>query len=140
VTPRPDFAAAAAAALSTELPPRDDWQPPTVLPPFWDLVQRGDDGAWYRNDAAGLAVALSVGKEADGRFWLHLSISHRARLPRWSELVEAKELFLGNREAYQVVPPRERYVNIHPNCLHLFALLDVAAAALPDFTRGTGCL
>lgn len=136
-----DFVAAslALAAVGDDLPPRDAWSPPAVLPPFWELVSRAEDGAAYRNDQAGLAAIITCSKELDGRFWIHLSLSHRARLPRWAELVEAKELFLGNREAYQVIPPRERYVNIHPNVLHLWAPLD-GAPPLPDFTRGTGSI
>jgi hypothetical protein len=67
-------------------------------------------------------------------------VSHRNRVPSWRELVSVKELFLGDREAYKVLPPKSRYVNIHPNVLHVFALLDEHASALPDFTRGTGGL
>jgi len=46
----------------------------------------------------------------------------------------------GTVEAYQVIPPKARYVNINERVLHVFALLDEAATALPDFTRGTGSL
>ena len=52
---------------------------------------------------------------------------------------EAKELFVGRDEfAYQVIPPRDQHVNIHPNVLHLWSCLD--GSPLPDFTRGTGSL
>jgi hypothetical protein len=44
-----------------------------------------------------------------------------------------KRTFIGDdREAYQVFPPIDRYVNIHPNVLHLFC--DPAGPVLPDFT------
>jgi len=117
----------------------DRWRPPTILPPAWRMVVLGEDGAKYENRAFKLRAIVSCAEERDGRLWLHLSVSHRERLPSWREMVECKELFLGNREAYQVVPPRERYVNIHPRTLHLFALLD-GAPALPDFTRESGSL
>lgn len=116
------------------------WAAPRVLPPMWAEIQRDRSGAKYMNDVLLLAAILSCNIEIDGRAWLHLSVSHRDRVPKWRELVEVKELFLGDRESYQVLPPKKRYVNIHPNVLHLFALLDESASALPDFTRGTGSL
>lgn len=118
----------------------DGWKPPVVLPPAWTIVEMKDDGASYVARSLELAAILSCAREADGRAWLHVSVSHRRRLPNWRELVAIKELFLGDREAYQVLPPKARYVNIHPNVLHLFALLDEKASALPDFTGGTGSL
>lgn len=128
--------ASARAALETP----QAWSPPSVLPPLWDVHAIASDGGRYVNATQRLVAILSCARELDGRLWLHLSLSHEARLPKWGELVEAKELFLGNREAYKVIPPRERYVNIHPNVLHLFALLDERETALPDFTHGTGSL
>ncbi len=116
------------------------WEPPRVLPTSWREVERGPDGAKYMNANARLICILSCSVELDGRAWLHLSCSHAQRIPTWGELRVCKEQFLGDREAYSVVPPRARYVNIHNNVLHLFALLDEQATALPDFTGGTGSL
>lgn len=117
------------------------WEAPRILPPSWREVERDHSGsAKYVNPAARLACILSCDVEDDGRAWLHLSVSHATRIPTWGELRIAKEQFLGDREAYQVLPPRARYVNIHNNVLHLFALLDESASALPDFTGGTGSL
>jgi hypothetical protein len=95
------------------------------------------DGARYANDA-GLTVILSGAIEEDGRRWLHLSISHRSRLPKWRELVAVRDLFPGDVYCYQVLPPQEKHVNIHPRVLHLWHCLD--GNPLPDFTRGTGSL
>lgn len=117
------------------------WSPPLVMPPAWSVVDvdpRGL-GAAYTSEMLGLTALLSCGVEHDERPWLHLSVSHRVRIPTWREMREAKELFLGDREAYSILPPRARYVNINPHVLHLFARLD-GSAALPDFTRGTGSL
>jgi hypothetical protein len=36
--------------------------------------------------------------------------------------------------AYAVFPPADRYVNIHPHCLHLWARLD-GSAVLPEFSE-----
>lgn len=116
------------------------WKPPVVLPPHWTIVVMEEDGAKYTSRRLGLGAILSCAKELDGRAWLHLSVSHRDRIPTWLELRDCKELFLGDREAYSVLPPKRRYVNIHPHVLHLFALLDQGATALPDFTHGSGSL
>jgi hypothetical protein len=109
------------------------WSPLVVLPPFWRLVQRNLDGGKYLNDAAALAAIVSVSVEPDGKRWVHLSVSHRARLPSWRELRECKDLFLGRGVyAYQVLPPEDRYVNIHPRVLHLWHCLD--GDPLPEFS------
>lgn len=109
-------------------------------PKDWKELERDDVGsavgAKYRSYTRRLTVILTCAIEDDGRAWLHLSVSHAERIPTWGELRFVKETFLGDREAYQVMPPKARYVNIHPHCLNVFALLD--GAALPDFTRGTG--
>jgi hypothetical protein len=117
------------------------WEPPRVLPSNWREVERGLDGAKYISDAASLACVLSCSIESDGRPWLHMSVSHRKRIPTWGELRVTKELFLQDREAIQILPPKAKYINIHPNVLHLFALLDEkASTGLPDFTGGTGSI
>lgn len=116
------------------------WDAPRVLPPAWVEVERDVTGAKYRSKERNLVAIVSCGQERDGRWWMHLSVSHKNRTPTWQELAWCKEVFFGDREAYQVLPPKERYVNIHPNVLHLFALLESGATALPDFTRGTGSL
>lgn len=115
------------------------WDAPRILPPLWEEMDRSDDGsARYFARTLKLMTILSCCIENDGRAWLHLSVSHQARIPRWTELAEAKRVFIGDREAYQIMPPKERYVNINARVLHVFALLD--GDALPDFTRGTGSL
>ena len=117
------------------------WEPPRVLPSNWREVERGPDGAKYMSAAASLACILSCSIESDGRAWLHMSISHRSRIPTWGELRVTKELFLGDREAIQILPPKAKYINLHPNVLHLFALLEEKeATGLPDFTGGTGSI
>ena len=109
------------------------WTPPLVVPPNWRPYEQHADGGWWRvEDVKGeLAVLATCSTERDGREWVHVSISRRDRCPTWSDLTRAKDVVLGNCEAYCVLPPKERYVNTHPNCLHLFACLD--GPQLPDF-------
>lgn len=106
---------------------------PRVLPIGWSVVQRNEDGAAYQH--GGLCVIVSADTEQDGRPWLHVSASRAMRLPSWEDLRTVKEIFVGDRYAYQVLPPRAKYVNINPNVLHLWAPL-AGDPPLPDFTRG----
>jgi hypothetical protein len=124
-----------AAEVMDESRDVEGWDPPPA-PKSWREVTRDPRGAKYVNHERRLTVILSCSFENDSRAWLHLSVSHKERIPTWGELGIAKAAFLGDREAYQVMPPRARYVNIHPYVLNVFALL--RGEALPDFTRGTG--
>lgn len=114
--------------------PVAEWSPPRVLPPWWALDQEAADGARYLNRHEGFVVILSAATELDGKRWVHLSMSHHKRPPRWEELREAKDVFIGERFAYQVLPPPSQYVNIDHRVLHLWHCLD--GDPLPDFTRG----
>jgi len=134
----------AALELAIQRRPKG-WRAPIVLPPLWRMVDTdnvvdGDPTRMYQNDARSLRAILSCVYYQDGRAWLHLSLSHRERIPAWDEMGDAKRVLLGDREAYQVIPPKSRYVNINERVLHMFALLDPKATALPDFTRGTNSL
>ncbi len=111
---------------------------PRVVPASWRQIERRGDGAMYVQSATRLSLIVA-GEEHDGRRWLHMSMAHPDRLPTWPELVDAKEIFVGREEyAVQVIPPRSRYVNQHPFCLHLFTCVD--GHPLPDFTGGRGTL
>lgn len=112
---------------------------PKILPGNWQEHQRGADGCSYVNLKQRLSIIWSVAQEADGRWWQHVSVAHPVRLPTWDELVSIKEWPIGRDvDAYQVIPKRETYVNIHEHCLHLFRCLD--GDVLPDFTDGSGSL
>ena len=56
----------------------------------------------------------------DGGYW-HMSISHPSRYPTWDEIRDARyELVPDHVTMALLLPPREEYVNIHPNCFHLW--------------------
>lgn len=109
---------------------------PRLAHPDWSIVQRGQDGAAYQHRRRSLTLIWSVAWESDGRLWQHMSMSHRDRMPRWDELVEAKEWLMGTETyAYQVAPPRSVYVNDHPHVLHLFRCIDASyGQVLPEFS------
>lgn len=60
---------------------------------------------------------------SDGEGWEHVSVSQRNRkhLPNWREMCFVKDLFWGEEDCVvQFHPPKSRYVNRCPNCLHLW--------------------
>ena len=53
--------------------------------------------------------------------WEHVSVSRRDRCPTWDEMCWVKDLFWDPDETVlQFHPPKSRYINCHPFCLHLF--------------------
>lgn len=67
-----------------------------------------------------------VAREPHGRtdrlLW-HLSISHPDRYPSWDEIVDARyQLVPDGVTMAQILPPRRQYLNIHPNCFHLWEI------------------
>ena len=127
----------AAAKPDRESPKTSDWSPRKVLPAHWKLVMVVGDGAKYQSHR-GLTAIVSVSTELDGKAWLHLSVSRRKREPSWADLVEARNILLGDVMTYQVIPPSSEHVNIHSHVLHLWHCLE--GDVLPDFTRGSGSL
>ena len=108
----------------------------------WRKLQEAEDGEAWRT--ANLVVIWSVARAATGPlFWLHVSVSHRNRLPTWAEMALAKRLFIGpERWACQLHPPAAEHVNLHSRVLHLWAPwrasdwpLPDLSATLPDGTR-----
>jgi hypothetical protein len=109
----------------------------------WRLVSQTEDGDAFAGRVHGqpLLVLWSMAMEQDRNLWLHVSCSHKARVPLWGEISEVKRLFVGEqRWACQLHPPQAQYVNIHDRCLHLFAPFSPEAWRLPDFTEGTGSI
>jgi len=120
----------------------DDWTRDQLKNPGagWTIVPGSDtiDGRmWISSDK--LKVLASVGMELDGKFWLHVSFSRKDRLPSWFDIKRVKDAFIGEtRTAYQIFPPKDKYVNIRETVLHLWHCLD--GDVTPDFTHGTGSI
>lgn len=111
---------------------------PRVLPVGWRHPAGQPDNC-FQSIVHSLAVFLSVERHSDSRRWLHVSVSHRDRIPSWDELRSIKDLFIGrDKKAIQVLPPESEYVNHCPRCLHLWCCLD--GDGLPDFRRHGGTL
>lgn len=105
-------------------------------PGGWDLAHRANDGEGWVHLTSGMTAIWSVAREQDGRLWVHASMAHPKRVPYWDDLKRLREwLFPLDRYVYQVLPPLDRYVNVNPNVLHLWAVVD-GPEPLPDFLRG----
>ncbi len=111
---------------------------PCVLPAGYRVIDKAEDGCKleYRGMRDYHTVILSAAVELDQRRWLHVSVARPNALPSWELLKEVKQIFIGrNKQAVQVLPTEERYVNQHAYCLHLFHCLE-DNDPVPDFTRG----
>jgi hypothetical protein len=90
---------------------------------------------WERLIGQPIKVIESIATEADGRRWLHVSVSKSPskKMPTYEDLQEARKWFVGEgRECYMVFPPKDRYVNINP-VLHLWCCLSAPEGVLPQF-------
>lgn len=77
----------------------------------------GNQGAFYVPIGKELFIVIAS-NEMD---WEHVSVSHHERCPTWDEMCIIKSIFWDDEDAVvQFHPPKSEYVNIHPNCLHLW--------------------
>lgn len=112
-----------AAFAALQYPPKD-----------WHFLQAWGDGHCFVHKN-GLRLIVDCEKKADGRKWVHVSVSRKNFDPSHADMCMVKEAFLGTRYAYAVYPPREVYVNIHTHCLHLWALAEGDdGRVLPEFS------
>ena len=65
------------------------------------------------------AIVTQDVDELENKWW-HLSISHPTRYPKWDEIKEARYALLPDDITVgMLLPPKDGYVNLHPNCFHL---------------------
>lgn len=50
----------------------------------------------------------------------HASVSRQHDLPTWNQMKMVKEKLFGDIDVMMLLPRIEDYVNLHPNCLHLW--------------------
>lgn len=99
-------------------------RPPAGWTPRLDRLPVGIDACPPFVHVSGLCAIVSVDFAPAGAF-LHLSVSMRDRLPRWPEVVRARDAFLGEHVAcVHAVPDTRDHRNLHPYCLHLWARAD----------------
>lgn len=106
-----------------------------VCPKGWEVIGRWGDGFTVREKDGGLRVLVDCSFKDDGKPWLHVSYSRKHWIPSHGDTVKVKEAFIGgDRYAYAVFPPQSQYVNLHPNCLHLWACMSEDGRVLPEFS------
>lgn len=86
------------------------------IPLMGDL---GDEyNGMFRIKIKGEKYAI-VASNGDG--WEHVSISHKNKIPSWKIMSTIKDMFFEDDEVVmQLHPKKEDYINMHPNCLHLW--------------------
>lgn len=105
-------------------------------PQGWQVVSRWGDGWAVKQREGDLRVVIDCDRKDDGQEWIHVSYSCESRVPSHADTVLVKETFIGDRYAYAVFPPKSNYVNIHPNCLHLWAMwCSGEGRVLPEFSK-----
>lgn len=78
-------------------------------------------GAFYIPRLSHELKILATDGEGFSPKWEHVSVSLPNRTPNWDEMCFVKDLFWGEEETViQIHPPKSKYVNQHPNCLHLW--------------------
>ena len=111
--------------------------PPSGLqypPPGWIFLQFWGSGHAFQH-RCGLRLLIDCSMKDDNQWWVHISVSRRAQTPDHEDMAMVKSHFLGERYAYSVWPPLDKYVNIHANCLHIWALVDKGdGRILPEFS------
>jgi len=112
----------------------DEWV--QNLPPHsWVEITTPINGQRAFGHRDGRFVIVTVGHH-DGQWWLHVSVSRKKYMPSYEDLADAKQTFIGDaHQAIQIFPKRERHINIHEYCLHLWTCLEPNGDGLPDFGR-----
>ena len=94
--------------------------------------------AMYKEVPMNKIMGTEAGEYDDGKEWLHVSVSRKSKLPTYEELTRIKRDFIGDdKKAVFVLPEKEKHINLHNYCLHLFYS---AENPLPDFTAGIGSI
>lgn len=100
---------------------RHDWAAP---------VQFGPNG-WLFDHLHENGRIIVTACDFEGDEWIHASIAWQDRAPLYAEFALMHQaVFPGY--SYQVFPPEDQHINIHPNALHLWGRAD-GKAVMPEF-------
>lgn len=90
---------------------------------FRVLGESTDDGGMFAIPFEGRIFKVIASHGGD---WNHVSVSLENRCPNWREMCFIKVLFFGEDDlVIQYHPPKSKYKNVHPYCLHLWQPQDV---------------
>lgn len=77
---------------------------------------------------------------SDGMGWEHVSVSFKNvdRSPTWDEMCFIKNIFWDDTDTVlQYHPPKSKYINNHPHCLHLWRPIDKDVPVPETYLVGT---
>lgn len=99
------------------------WYKMEITPNLTDMILNGMLAAGTRQWAkANIHVLFSPSETHKDGVWKHASVSHHARYPTWDEILDVRYSFFDDgEEVCQILPPKKEYVNLHPNCFHLWS-------------------
>ncbi len=88
-----------------------------------------DDGGAWQIPFEGRTLRIIA---SHGGGWNHVSVSLEKRCPNWREMCFIKDLFFDEEDCViQYHPPKSKYKNIHPFCLHLWQPQDIEIPTPP---------
>lgn len=94
------------------------------------IIDSGEDGFAVQINALRIIASWGMG-------WEHVSVSTERRCPLWDEMCYIKSLFWRDDESVvQFHPSRDRYVNNHPYCLHLWRPTEETFPMPPTYMVG----
>jgi hypothetical protein len=106
----------------------------------------GNNGAFFIPNRASRPRGMSTREHgamplkviaSDGEGWEHVSVSLPTRCPTWGEMAYVKSVCWDDTDCVvQFHPPRSKYVNNHPFCLHLWRPTDADIATPPSILVG----
>jgi hypothetical protein len=79
-----------------------------------------------------------IASDADREIpWEHVSVSLSNRCPNWEEMSYIKSLFWDDEETVmQLHPPKSKWINNHPYCLHMWRPVKEIIPIPPSITVG----
>ena len=93
--------------------------PQHYMIPHPELGMGKDNNGFFRFERNGIIFNIIA---SDGMGWEHVSVSlNKKRNPTWDEMCIVKDIFWDAEDlVVQYHPPKSKYVNKHPYCLHLW--------------------
>ncbi len=84
-----------------------------------------------------LRVIASGGEEDYELGWEHVSVLLERRCPKWDEMAFVKAKFWEDEEVVlQFHPAKSQYINLHPNCLHMWRHRSIVFPMPPSILVG----
>ncbi|MBO5740860.1 MAG: hypothetical protein J6R54_02610 [Bacteroidaceae bacterium] len=95
------------------------------VPSFMDIpfYEETDEHGYYATGAFRVGTMVILVSHNDDEGGWHLSMSHKNTMPTYEEMKDFRYKFLPNGiNACEILPPREKFVNRHPFCRHLWEM------------------